>query len=290
MIYCIGSAANRAAGCGKENFMYVQLENFGHSSSLKSLYCEGKYECAERIHQFPEMVCVLEGELEITVDGTATVAKAGDLAVITPFRRHSFSTPVSCNVWIGVISLDIAEDFIADGSMYANTSAAVFTPSRSLFEYVRDRLPERHERHVSLKDSKKEYRSIRALTYAIFEEYTRLVPQERAHVKGTSALASVLIYLSGHYTEDITLESVANALGYSPTHVSHCISVIPDMSFRGLINSMRTDKAKTLLLKSELRMIDISVECGFASERSFNRAFLAATGMTPSEYRKRNCL
>jgi AraC-like DNA-binding protein len=33
-------------------------------------------------------------------------------------------------------------------------------------------------------------------------------------------------------------------------------------------------------------MIDIALECGYANERSFYRAFSRVTGMTPGEYRK----
>ena len=66
--------------------MYIQLQNFGYNSSVKSMYYDGTYECVERIHQFPEIVVVMGGEVEITVDGKTELARSGDVAVITPFR------------------------------------------------------------------------------------------------------------------------------------------------------------------------------------------------------------
>ena len=45
------------------------------------------------MHQFCEIEMVLEGEIEITVEGEVYTARAGDIAVITPFRVHSFNTP-----------------------------------------------------------------------------------------------------------------------------------------------------------------------------------------------------
>ena len=92
--------------------------------------------------------------------------------------------------------------------------------------------------------------------------------------------------MSKHFTEDISLISVAEALGYTPTYVSHCIAVIPGMNFRKLLNSLRVDKAKPYILRGNLKMIDVALECGFSCERSFNRAFLSVTGMTPSQYRR----
>ncbi|MBQ8380806.1 MAG: helix-turn-helix domain-containing protein [Clostridia bacterium] len=264
--------------------MYIQLDNFGSKSSLKSLFEEGVYSCVERIHQFPEIVLVMDGEVVITVDGVEEVARRGDMAVITPFRTHSFRTPEYCNIWIGVISGDLAGDFLGGDKIYSRGERAVFTPSHSLFEYVRSHLPKEYGKPIVL-EGDEAYRSVKALTYVVFEEYMRLVPNTLGKIEN-NALASTLLYISAHFTENISLESVAKALGYSPTHISHSISVIPGVNFRKLVNSLRVDRAKPMIIEGKLRMLDIALECGFSGERSFNRAFLDIAGVTPSEYRK----
>lgn len=265
--------------------MYIQLQNFGYNSSIKSMYYDGVYECVERIHQFPEIVLVMEGEVEITVDGKTERASAGDMAVITPFRIHSFKTPASCKIWIGVVSGDFVDAFISNDDVYEVGERAVFTPTSSLFDYVCEHLPPKYDTPVVLEGDILTYRKVKAIAYSVFEEYTRTVPHKRKHGKG-DALSATMLYMSKHFTENISLVSVAEALGYTPTYVSHCISVIPGMNFRKLINSLRVDKAKPCILKGNLKMIDVALECGFSCERSFNRAFLDVTGMTPSQYRK----
>ena len=265
--------------------MYIQLDNFGHNSSIKSMYHDGKYECAERIHQFPEIALVMGGEVEITVDGKTKIARAGDVAVITPFRIHSFKTPRYVNLWIGVVSSDFATDFISGENVYNSGEDAVFTPTKSLFDYLSEHLPPKYNNQTVIDGDMVTYRRVKALVYAAFEEYTRLVPQKQNHVKG-DALSSTLLYMSNHYSENISLTSVAEALGYTPTYISHCISVIPGMNFRKLLNSLRVDRAKIHILKGNLKMIDVALECGFSGERSFNRAFLDVTGVTPTEYKR----
>lgn len=264
--------------------MYIQIQNFGQNSSIKSSYHKGVYERAERIHQFPEIVCVMGGSVEITVDGVTETARSGDIAVITPYRTHSFKTPDTCEIWIGVISLDFVYDFFSGDNLYISGKRAVFTPSASLFAYFTEHLPQQYETPHTLVGDEMTYRSIKALVYPIFEEYMRLVPLEKKDLKNT-ALASVLLYLSEHFEENVSLMSVASALGYTSTYVSHCISVIPNMNFRKLLNSLRLDKAKVLIREGKLRMLDVAIECGFSGERSFNRAFLEIIGMTPSEYK-----
>lgn len=266
--------------------MYIQLQNFGYNSSIKSTYHDGIYNCIERIHQFPEVVYISAGSVEITVDGVTETANAGDLAVITPFRAHSFHTPKYCKIWIGVISSDFASDFISGENLHVSGAQAVFTPSPSLKSYVTDHFPNEYQNQHPLGEYTLQYRSIKALVYAVFEEYTRTVPQIATKLKNQRALVSVLLYMSQHFKETSCLSAVASKLGYTPTYLSHCISVIPNMNFRKLLNSLRIDHAKNLLIFNNFKILDTALECGYSSERTFYRAFYDIVGMTPAEYRK----
>lgn len=265
--------------------MYIQLQNFGYNSSIKSTYHEGQYECIERIHQFPEIVYIIEGSVDITVDGVTETANAGDLAVITPFRTHSFHTPDYCKIWIGVVSSDLASDFISGENLHICGTRAVFTPTDSLKAYAIEHFPRVYNTQTELDNNTVLYRSIKALVYAVFEEYTRTVPQVSTKLKN-SALVSLFLYLSDHFRENIDLPKVAADLGYTTTYVSHCIASLPNMSFRKLVNSLRVDYAKNLLISKDFKMIDIALECGFSGERTFYRAFQEISGKTPSEYKK----
>ena len=265
--------------------MYIQLQNFGKESSLKSIHYEGKYECAERIHQFPEIVLVLEGSVEITVDGVCETANAGDIAVITPFRIHSFKTPDYCKIWIGVFSTDFTHDFLSGEYAYHSGVSAVFTPTRSLFDYAKEHLPPKYDEPIILDTNQATYGSLKAFVYVVFDEYSRFVPKERVDLR-SNAISLVLLYMSKNYRKDISLISMSKELGYSPTYISHCISVIPNMNFRKLINSLRIDHAKLALAGEDVRMIDVAIESGFSCERTFNRAFVEIVGIPPSKYRK----
>jgi len=267
--------------------LYIQLQNFGGKSSLKSLFREGIYECAERIHQFPEIVLVIDGEVVITVDGKDEVARRGDIAVITPFRTHSFRTPEYCKIWIGVVSGDFTEEFLSGERVYQNAERAVFTASASLFNYVLEHLPGGYDEPYVISGDISLYRQVKAISCAVLEEYMRKVPQNGTSLKN-NALSSTLVYISEHFTENISLESVARSLGYTATHISHSISVLPGMNFRKLVNSLRVDMAKMLIIRGGLKMLDVAIECGFSGERSFNRAFLELVGVTPSEYKRKN--
>ena len=142
----------------------------------------------------------MAGEVEITVDGMPERARAGDIAVITPFRIHSFKTPEYCKIWIGVISSDFAEDFLSGDSIYNSGDTAVFTPTKSLFDYLCEHLPPKYDNPTVLEGDAVTYRKVKALVYSVFEEYTRTVPQTKKSVRG-DALSSTLLYMSEHFAE-----------------------------------------------------------------------------------------
>ena len=255
--------------------MRIQTDNFGYSNAFRCRFHEGIYHYPSHIHQFIEVVSVLEGEIDITVNGRTETATAGDLALIEPFRIHSFHTPSYCKVWIAVFSSSYVSDFAPESGLHEG-ACAVFTPTESLFAYVREHLIEAEDRNLY---------SIKAPLYAILEEYTRLVPA-RAQAENKSVLSALLLYMNGHFQEGLTLRSLSAALGYSTSYISHILNTIPNMNFNTLLSSLRIEYAKKLLLTSDRPILDIALECGFSNERSFHRSFRNLVGTTPLVYKK----
>lgn len=94
----------------------------------------------------------------------------------------------------------------------------------------------------------------------------------------------LISYCSEHYKEHITLSSVAKALNYSPSHLSHLFRDKLKINFAKLITLMRINDAKSMLL-GDKSITQIAFEAGFNSVRTFNQAFKAEMKITPGEYR-----
>lgn len=100
-----------------------------------------------------------------------------------------------------------------------------------------------------------------------------------------STLRSVLTFCAGHYTEDLSLDYVANSLHLSRCYISHLFSQKLSLGFNDYVNTLRIREACYLLLNTDTKIADISEEVGFGSIRTFNRAFQKTIGKTPAEYR-----
>jgi len=263
--------------------MYLQIRNFGYDQTMRSQLHEGKHNYENHIHQFLEVMCVLEGSLEVSLNGNRQTANAGDFAVILPFHSHSFHTPEYCKVWVGVFSTDWVHDFIPQDS-FTTVESAVFTPSEVTFRYVVEKMPPpcKYRKGKIMLDEK--VRTIKALLYAILSEFFPQV-KSTTTVLHISALSALYTYIYQHYTEPITIKQAANDLGYTSTYLSHCLSAIPGTNFRSIVNGARIEHAKKLLIKTEKRIIEIAFESGYASESVFYSAFERVMGVTPYQYR-----
>ena len=73
------------------DFIIIQHTNFGATTSIKhGIHQNHNY--GAHIHQFSELVWVLDGMLEMNIDGKREVGKKGDMFVITPYVIHDFKT------------------------------------------------------------------------------------------------------------------------------------------------------------------------------------------------------
>ncbi len=99
------------------------------------------------------------------------------------------------------------------------------------------------------------------------------------------SIKDILNYCAEHFTEPITLDSVAKALHLSKYYISHIITESMGVSFTKFVNSMWVEHACTLLDRG-MDIIDICFSSGFSSARNFNRVFLQLQGVPPREYVK----
>lgn len=267
----------------EEYFMQVHHKNFGSKTALRCGFLSGQYNFPSHIHQFAELVYVSEGSLEVTVDGKTELMLPGDFAIIPPFRVHSFFTPERVKRWICVFSPDFISSFISRDEFFGGGESSILHASDGLKAFANEHMIEADELFFEL--TEETIRAYKSFIFAVYAEYLNTVPRTEKRIYH-QALSAILLYISEHYTEDISLSSIGTALNYSRKYVSLCLADIDGMNLNYLVNSFRADHAKTLLSTTKMKILDIALECGYANERSFYRSFLNVTGMTPGQYRR----
>lgn len=94
-------------------------------------------------------------------------------------------------------------------------------------------------------------------------------------------------YIQMHLSERITVETLAQFVGYSETYLSKKFKQETGKNILDYINECRIESAKQMLVSCELSIQEISAQLGFGTQSYFGAQFKKATGISPSEYRNR---
>ena len=79
---------------------------------------------------------------------------------------------------------------------------------------------------------------------------------------------------------------MARALFLNKYYISKLLSERVGCNLHTYLNALRINRAQGLLSDPALSLEDVMARCGYASERTFYRAFRAHTGLTPRQYRE----
>lgn len=114
---------------------------------------------------------------------------------------------------------------------------------------------------------------------------SRKAKEETHYISPTvgRAMSTVLADVSA----DITLTGLAAACGMTPAYFSDLFHREVGKSFKKWLNSIRVEYAKRLLEEIDRPVIEVCLECGYNTPSQFIKMFKRETGMTPTEYRKR---
>jgi len=97
---------------------------------------------------------------------------------------------------------------------------------------------------------------------------------------------SIFDYIDKNYMNDLTLEELADAAGFSKFHFSRIFKQVTNSSFPEYLNKRRIRAAETMLLDTSLPITDIAMMCGFSSISTFNRVFKSVKHYTPTDFKK----
>ncbi|MDZ5471232.1 helix-turn-helix domain-containing protein [Bacillus sp. 31A1R] len=89
-----------------------------------------------------------------------------------------------------------------------------------------------------------------------------------------------------YWDSGLTLDKVADELGRNPNYLSTVLMNKWDKSFRQILNDIRIEQSKKLLIETDLSIKEISYMCGYKNQQYFNRVFQKLLNIQPSQFRK----
>ncbi len=113
---------------------------------------------------------------------------------------------------------------------------------------------------------------------SVMREHRRNYPEKK--------ISHIQSYLETNYgSPDIDVDFITNLFFISPSYLSKLFRQFTGKTFVEYLTSLRVSKACELLKTSDLKLMDIAEQVGYADQRYFSSIFKKYTGKTPSQYR-----
>lgn len=93
-------------------------------------------------------------------------------------------------------------------------------------------------------------------------------------------------WIDGHIADGKTLTDMAREVGYSPTYCSMQFHRVTGITLREYAMQRRLYRAAIAIRETDARLLDIALDCGYATHEALTTAFRRVYGCTPDRYRQ----
>lgn len=261
------------------------------------------------MHKMYEVYYLMEGSRKYFIDDSIYLVNAGSLVLIDADSVHKTSSmgDIPHSRIVVNFRLDFLEDFSDQVKALNLTSIfkTKFTVLPLSFKYkltienILSRLMDLqdYEEHqdANLTTNENGISSQAVLSKLLLsellihiKEYINVLEQKEyeSHQIVNNKVDKIIKYICKHYTEDLTLTSIAEQFYISPFYLSKIFKRSTNLSIVEYINSLRIRQAKELLETSSTKIAEIAEIVGFSSSSHFSRTFKLVTGLSPQQYKK----
>lgn len=242
-------------------------------------------------HDAVEVICVLRGELTVTVDQMEYKLHDGNCFILNPYVLHS-TISVSGNE--GLL-LQIPIDAFLDCMTPVKNRQIICDPltmdsaQKERLGGITKLLKQMMESEQS-GDPAARLRSVSLLLELLYELYTYFSrPVSEADFehsrKNRERLSAVIAYTDAHYNETVTLEAVARELHLQVNYFCHFFKKNTGMTYLQYLNEYRLAKVYHDLIVTDIPLKYLLERHGFTNYKRFRELFYEKFQTTPSAVR-----
>lgn len=243
---------------------------------------------AKHWHRSLELLMVLEGTIEITVDGETYHLGEEDIILINSNSIHEIHSE---NAVMIALQIDLARidqfDQHLESIMFDCNSATCKDPGKFAGIHFAIATILRENSHNT---KGAEYRNFSLSYYLVSELLARFqIPATEAmknQQKYTVRLTRIINYIQEHYADNFSLADLAEVEGLSVPYLSNFFDKYMGVKFSQYYTNVKLEHATSDLLSTNDSIEAIALRNGFTESHSFVRSFKKKYNMLPSTYRK----
>jgi two-component system response regulator YesN len=109
--------------------------------------------------------------------------------------------------------------------------------------------------------------------------------EQSVTAKSDRRLRQAFEYVEANYSKRLPVDEVARHVSLSPSRLSHIMKSELGITLSDYVTRTRINKAKALLLETEMSVCQVALEVGYPDQSYFTKAFKALEGCTPKTFR-----
>ncbi len=248
-------------------------------------------------HNEIELIFIISGKLNFSVDGENHIVSEGEIAVINSEQLHSCISDTerkSKYLLLQINSLFFKNLNIDINLIYYSNVLSSHIDSKFYFPHTKDLFEYSQIITKILENKKNNYRSQISLSCGNIISCLQNCQIARDSIDNNNSLVNInriktiFKFIEANYTEDISITDLAEVENLSAYYLSHCFKQYTNTTFLNYLNNYRISKIQTDLLTTQDSITDIYLRHGFTNSKTFNRLFSKYMGCPPSEFRKGN--
>lgn len=273
---------------------------------MKEIISYGRFHCRElspHKNRGMEITYIEKGMLEWMVEGIPEKIENHSVYFTLPWQVHGSVNPREPNNTIWHVLFHLEEDYPEPNPHFLLPSSlgfsreemrilsAVFSSStshcfpatpvmQSLMPMLIGELQSTHE----LREAHS-----RSLLRTILVELKRIVAGDVTdtglYTHSEQRIQAFIADLPTRCDQQWTLAGMARLCGVQRTQLNKIFQKLTGSTPMEYLFRIRIERAKILLRETDLKIIDIAMECGYGSSQYFANNFKRAVGTTPTEYR-----
>lgn len=265
-----------------------ELIKFGSTIPIKCFVHRLGYS-SKHWHNSIELLFILSGEVEISVNNITYTLKSDDVIVINSNEIHELKSN-DCTLIATQIDLSIYDkDLIDINNMYFNCNSSYYE-NKAFFNNLKKIVAQL----VKINSIPQEYNEIitKSLCYSLLHELIINFKSEKDSSdsiqtkKYFDRLSRILTYINNNFKQDISLSDIAVIEHLSIPYLSKFFTKNMNINFLTYLNTLRLNSAVKDLFSTDNSVETIAYNNGFPNAKAFVQIFKKEYKTLPSQYRK----
>lgn len=251
--------------------MFYQYNHLGSPDYLK-IENGTNFSFPSHLHQCFEIIIILSGQMNITVDGKKIILTKNEALLIFPNQIHDLASTKSEHI-LCIFSPRLVQAYatrLTDKIPEDNK----FCPDSYLIDALK-------ALDVSSSSAEK-----KGVLYSFCGQFDKSAKYITKNTDSKKLLYQIFSFVEDNFSNECSLSKLSTVIGYDYSYLSRYFKKTIGISFNAYVNHYRLSHACYLMENTEQTILQCAYNSGFSSLRNFNRCFKENFEVTPTQYRR----